>query len=231
MYVGFKDSAFVLAMSTVFDGTEKVTTLRKRPVAALAKMARKAFEDQPITEKEIPLLYHRYNININSVDTRDQLRSYKNETVRRRRGGWQAVDGFLLVTVLTNSYLITLHADYNRELKMRSQDDFRRDIMVGLFKIGNYVQVLLKRQLAHSQRDYLKIPIHRHTQVKMPTRKDCAACKGSRYGDNPPKRVALAEVAANQRRSSKRKSSSYGCKQCSVNLCNNSICFSRYYQK
>jgi hypothetical protein len=46
MHVGFKDSAFALAMSTVFDGTEKITTLRKRPATASAKMARKAFGDQ-----------------------------------------------------------------------------------------------------------------------------------------------------------------------------------------
>jgi hypothetical protein len=78
---------------------------------------------------------------MNGVDTGDQLRGHKDETRRRRRGGWQAIDGFLLLTVLTNSYLIALHADYEGKLKMRSQDSFRRDIITGLFRIGSYAKV------------------------------------------------------------------------------------------
>jgi hypothetical protein len=112
---------------------------------------------------------------------------------------------------------------------MRSQDSFRRDIITRLFRIRSYAKVLPKKVFPHSTRDYLEVPVHQHQHVKMPTRKNCAACKGARYRDNPPRRVALAKLAANQRRSSIRRSSTYGCKQCGVNLCRNSSCFARYH--
>jgi hypothetical protein len=71
MHIRFKDSVFALAMSTVFDSTEKITILRKRPATASAKIARKAFSNQATVLKEIPLLYYEYNKNMNRVNTGD----------------------------------------------------------------------------------------------------------------------------------------------------------------
>jgi hypothetical protein len=50
-----------------------------------------------------------------------------------------------------------------------------------------------------------EILIHRHKYIKIPTKKDYAACKKMRFSDNPPKQVALAEIACNQHRNSTKK--------------------------
>jgi hypothetical protein len=76
MHVGFKNLAFALAMSTVFDSSERITILRKRPTGAPARAARKAFADQATAKKEIPELYHEYNNNMGAVDVGDQLGGY-----------------------------------------------------------------------------------------------------------------------------------------------------------
>jgi hypothetical protein len=70
-----------------------------------------------------------------------------------------------------------------------------------------------------------------HEQVKMAKRGYCAACKGMRYRDRPIKRVALSEMASNLGRESSKHSSSFGCKQCDVHLCNYNSCFKRFYKE
>jgi hypothetical protein len=56
MQIGWKDNAFALTISTVFDGSARVTTVRKQPkeTSTNAKTARVPFGDQPTKELEIP---------------------------------------------------------------------------------------------------------------------------------------------------------------------------------
>jgi hypothetical protein len=95
--------------------------MRKRPASTSARKAREAFGDQVTAEKETPQLFK------GGVDIGDQLHGHINSHRRIKRCGWQAVEHFLLITVLCNSYRI---AKYDGERKiLRSQDDFRRSII------------------------------------------------------------------------------------------------------
>jgi hypothetical protein len=95
-------------MSTVYDANGRVTSIRKRPKATStsAKTARKPFGDQVTKELEIPEPYYAYNHYMNGVDIADQLAASNSGKRRIRRGAWQALDQWLLVTVLVNTYLI-----------------------------------------------------------------------------------------------------------------------------
>ena len=74
---GWKDNAFALTMSTVYNRKSKITQVQKRPKKTLskAKTARVPFGDQPIKELEIPQLYDCYNHNILVIDVTNQLAS------------------------------------------------------------------------------------------------------------------------------------------------------------
>jgi hypothetical protein len=134
-----------------------------------------------------------------------------------------------------NCYLIALYSDIegDRLIKFRSQDDFRMQLVEALLDLGKAAldgEVPRKRSFAHMNAEAYEVPVHRHEHIKLATRKNCACCKGVRYGDNPSKRAALAEVAANRGRDSTRRTSYWGCKQCNVALCKHGQCFSRYHQ-
>jgi hypothetical protein len=231
--VGFKDNAFALAMSTFWDGDSKVLSLRKRPreTSSKAKTARKPFGKDTTKWLLIPSLFDGYNFNMGASDRADQLAGNNSGKRRIKRGGWQAIEQWLLVTVLVNSYLIALYSGAEEGVKYESQDKFRLEIIEALLHLGKDAEVPRKRVFCHTNQEAFEVPIHRHQEVKMPTRKDCAACKGLRHWDRPPKRVALSEIAANTGRKSIRRSSWFGCKQCGVNLCNRYGCFERYHLK
>ena len=91
---GWKDNAFALTMSTVYDGTGRVTTVRRRPkkTSTNAKTARVPFRDQPTKELEIPKVYHEYNHKILEVNVADQLASSNIGHRRIRKDAWQALD-------------------------------------------------------------------------------------------------------------------------------------------
>jgi hypothetical protein len=74
------------------------------------------------------------------------------------------------------------------------------------------------------------VPVGLYKQVKLSKGK-CVCYKGLRYGDRPKKRVALAQIAANQGRESVRKDIYYGCKQCEVHLYKNHGCFSIFHRE
>jgi hypothetical protein len=50
-----------------------------------------------------------------------------------------------------------------------------------------------------------EVPVYRHKHIKIPTKKDYTTWKKVRFSDNPPKRVALAEIARNRHRNSTRR--------------------------
>ena len=150
---------------------------------------------------------------------------------RIRKGGTQAIDHFLLLTAVVNSYLLFLYSNWPHEIvKTRSQVDFRTRLIESLLEAGKDALGPRKRSFSGVNQEAYEVPIHRHRQVKMATRSNCAACKGGRYQDRPLKRVALSEIAANSGRPSDRRTTWYGCKECHIHLCKNNGCFERYHQ-
>jgi hypothetical protein len=84
-----------------------------------------------------------------------------------------------------------------------------------------------KRAFSHGNIDEELVPAHRHKHIRMLAKGDCKYCKGERYSD--PKRTALGDVSPNLQRSTVRKSSIIGCKECNVHLCKEGSCFDRYH--
>jgi hypothetical protein len=181
----------------------------------------------------IPELYDAYNHNMGAVDVADQLQGQNGGLRRIKRGATQAVDQFLLQTVLVNCYLLSLYAKWEggeRVVKHRSQDDFRINLVEALLAAKRNAKGPGKRVYPFTNSEGLEVPLHYHEHVKMPTRKDCYACKGVRHQDRPLKRVALGVIAANEGRSTQRRTSWYGYKQCKVALCKEGGCFERYHR-
>lgn len=107
-HTGWKDSAYVLMMSTVKDGTKKVKSLRKRPKQRKQKeeQKHKPFKGQPTAELEIPELFDMYNYNMGPVDGFDHLCAMNSGLRTIKRGAWQALEHWLLRLVLVNTYVI-----------------------------------------------------------------------------------------------------------------------------
>jgi hypothetical protein len=231
---GWKDNAFALTMSTVDDGKSTVTRLRKRPkkTSSKAKTSRVPFEDQPTKELDIPKVYDSYNHKMLPIDVADQLAGSNSGRRRIRRGAWQAIEQWLLVTVLVNSYLVAFYSkvDGERQIKFRNQHDFRMQLIEGLLAMSHNEPGPRKRRFSHSNCDDSDARITDHHLSKMPTRRDCMACKGGTYLERPVRRSPLAQISANQNGHSKRSSTWYGCKDCNVALCLKGSCFDRYHR-
>lgn len=167
------------------------------------------------------------------VDLGDQLQGHNSGNRRLRRGPIQALHQFMLLVVLSNCYLITCfcQVDGPQHVHTRSQDDFRPQLTEALIAMGKDAPEPRKRRNSRISGDALEVPAHRHELVKMPTRADCCACKGGRIWDRPLKRVALAEIAVNSGRTSRRVASWHGCKQCELWLCDNNRCFDLYHKR
>jgi hypothetical protein len=182
---GWKDNAFALTMSTVYNRTGHVTTVQRRPkkTSTNAKTARVPFGDQPTKELEIPKVYHEYNHKMLEVDMADQLASLNSGQRRIRRGAWQAIDQWLLVTVLVNSYLVAFYSEVEgkRQIKFRNQHDFRIQIIEGLLKIGKGVLGLRKRRFSYSNCDNSNTQITDYHHEKRLSKSDCAAYKRGTY--------------------------------------------------
>ena len=149
------------------------------------------------------------------------------------RGGHQALEHWLLRTVLINSYLLALCSDVpeHRQVSFRSQQDFRRQLISSLLTMGRDSEICPKRRISQISQGADQVPIRAHEQVKLSKIGECVCCKGLRFGDRPRKRVALAQIAANEGRESLRKGSFYGCKQCNVHLCKNRGCFNVFHSE
>lgn len=119
--LGWKDNAFALLMTTVHNESGRVTRVRRRPkeTSTSAKSARKVFRNQPEKELEIPEPYDYYNFNMCGVDTADQLAGSNSGERRIRRGAWQALEQWLLATVLVNTYLVAFYSRDKVEGKIK----------------------------------------------------------------------------------------------------------------
>jgi hypothetical protein len=129
----------------------------------------------------IPELYDAYNHKMGAVHVANQLQGHNSGQRRLRRGGGQAVEHFLLMTVLVNCYLSAFYSEWEGKRKPRSQDNFRIQLVKALLVFGQDAEVPKKRLYPYTDSEALEVPLHRHEHIKMPTRKDCAACKGVRH--------------------------------------------------
>jgi hypothetical protein len=124
-HVGWKDQAFVLMMSFVLSGAERVVRLRKRPkeTSSKAKTSRVPFREEAIKELSIPVIADAYNYHMGAVDEFDHLIAQNPGLRLVRRGGSQALEHWLLRIVLVNCYLLALCSDVpeSRQVSFRSQ--------------------------------------------------------------------------------------------------------------
>jgi hypothetical protein len=231
--VGWKDQAFVLMISSVLSGDERVVRLRKRPkeTSSKAKTSRIPFGKEAVKELSIPAIADEYNQHMGAVNKFDHLTAQNAGLRRIERGGHQALEHWLLRTVLVNCYLLALYsyAPEPREVSFRSQQDFRKQLVGALLAMGKDSDVCKKRRISVISQDATEEPVSSHMLVKMVKRGLCVNCKGLRFRDRPQKRVALAEIAANSGRNSSRHDSWYGCKQCDVHLCKERGCFDIFH--
>jgi hypothetical protein len=235
LQMGWKDNAFCLAMSTAFDRKEDVITNGRRPkeTSSKAKTSRVPFGSEALKDLPIPVLFDQYNHQMGAVDRGDQLFTTHSGLRRIKRGGSQALEHWLLITVLVNCYPISLNSgqEATPDIKFRSQKDFRLQIVRSLLELGKAALPSGKKKVAHMSIDAAFIPIKDHELVQMKGRRHCVACKGLRHSDRPQKRRALSEIARNTGRNTELKCTSFGCKQCDVYLCKISGCFDLFHSK
>jgi hypothetical protein len=128
-HVRWKDQAFVLIMSFFISGDKRVLRLRKRPkeTSSKAKTARIPFGNQATKVLSIPAIADRYNYHMGAVNEFDHLTAQNASLRHVERGGHQALEHWLLRTVLINYYLLALCSDVPepRAVSFRSQSDFR----------------------------------------------------------------------------------------------------------
>jgi Transposase IS4 len=234
-HVGWKDQAFVLMMSSVLSGDEMVVRLRRRPkeTSSKAKTSRVPFGEDAIKELSIPVIADEYNYHMGAVDEFDHLTAQNPGLRCVRRGGSQALEHWLLRTVLVNCYLLALCSDVPepRQVSFRSQQDFRKQLVGALLAMAKGgSEPCKKRRISVINPDATQEPVSSHTPVKMVKKGLCVSCKGLRFRDRPQKRVALVEIAANSKRPSSRHESRYGCKQCDVHLCKERGCFDVFHK-
>jgi hypothetical protein len=167
-----------------------------------------------------------------AVDEFDHLTAQNAGLRHVKRGGHQALEHWLLRTVLINCYLLALCSDIPepRQVSFKSQQDFRRQLISALIAKSKASEVCLKRTISYISQGASDIPPSTHTQVKLSKRGRCMNYRGLRYTDRPKKRVALAQIASNQGRESTRHDTFYGCKQCDVYLCKNRSCFDVFHR-
>lgn len=242
--VGWKDSSFAIMMSTVLDGTEHVESLRKRPKQGKKKEQEKhkPFFGQPRALLAIPKIFDLYNWNMGPVDGFDHLTANNAGLRPVVRGCSQALEHWILRGVLANTYVVAqVWRRENDMTPLRSQKDWRRDIIAGLLKKASLVAVDTpvhpnwtisgrKRRLPDDE----ECSDQQHVAVKM-KQNNCAFCAGKRKGDRPLKRAPLGTLSPNRVR--ERHVTSFGCKHedCRVSLCRISRgqskrrCFERWH--
>lgn len=236
-HILWNDNAPALFLCNCNDGTGTVKTIRHKPgkTSTNAAAARAFFGKEHTKEIDEPLFAWLYNQFMNAVDVGDQLKSYNSGERMIRRGGWQAIWNWLLHTILVNCYLVSIHATViehdklSKEDRWLSQVKFRKVIMKALLHAAGGRPGTRKHGLSYPNSEGALVPARTHTRVKMAWRRDCKCCVGERLGDPPKKRRILGDISPNIDRPYARRSSSYGCKECGVCLCQLGDCFDIYH--
>ncbi|PMD67016.1 uncharacterized protein K444DRAFT_473082, partial [Hyaloscypha bicolor E] len=97
-YIGWKDQAFVLIMSSFILGDKRVKRLRKRPkeTSSKAKTIRKPFSKEPVKVLSIPIITDGYNYYIGVVNEFDYLTAQNSGLWYVERRGYQVLEYWLL---------------------------------------------------------------------------------------------------------------------------------------
>jgi hypothetical protein len=106
--------------------------------------------------------------------------------------------------------LIALYSETDRErfINFRSQDNFRIQLVELLLDLGTYgtsTKIPRKKGFSYMNTEAFEVPVYRYKHIKILAKKDYTTCKKVRFSDNPPKRLALAEIARNRHRNSTRR--------------------------
>jgi hypothetical protein len=103
------------------------------------------------------------------------------------RGGHQALEHWLLRTVLINCYLLSLYTDIPepREVSFRSQTDFRWQLFGALLARSRGSEPCNKRGISRISSGAVNVPVEAHKQVKLAKVGECVCCKGFRFRDRP----------------------------------------------
>jgi hypothetical protein len=104
-----------------------------------------------------------------------------------KRGGHQALEYWLLCTVLINCYLLSLYSiiPESREVSFRSQQDFRQQLITALISKAKDSQICPKRAISQISRGADEVPIRAYKQVKLAKYREYINCKGLRFRDRP----------------------------------------------
>jgi hypothetical protein len=139
-------------MFSVMSGDEKVLRLRKRPKETFSKArtAKALFGRDAIKELLIPAVIDGYNYHMGAVNEFDYLTAQNAGLRHVRRGRAQALEHWLLRTVLVNIYLLALCSDVPkpRPISFRSQQDFRRQLVGALLAMGKDSDISPKRGIS-----------------------------------------------------------------------------------
>jgi hypothetical protein len=150
-------------MSSALSGDEKVLRIRKRPkeTSSKAKTAREPFGNDAIKELFIPVVVDGYNYYMGAVDEFDHLTAQNAGLCHVKRGGAQALEHWLLRTVLVNSYLLALYSDVPepRQINFRSQQDFRRQLVGALLAMGKDSDISPKRRISRISQGADQVPV------------------------------------------------------------------------
>jgi hypothetical protein len=87
-----------------------------------------------------------------------------------------------------------------------------------------------KRRISHISTQAESLPYLLHQKIRIEGRQQCAACRGLRITDRPPKRVALGEITTNNQRKSMYTKVRYRCKQYDVYLCKTGLCWQTFHE-
>ena len=133
--IRWKDTVgYCLFMSNVDDGIKETTTKRRRPkeTSTCAKTGRQPFGDQPTKDLSRPTLTWLYNIQMNSVNTGDQIRAFY-PIEQRQIKGWKAIFFTLMGIITVNSYLLSFHSPVADDDKLVCHRTFQQALFKGFF--------------------------------------------------------------------------------------------------
>ena len=240
LQLAWKDQNVVLFMTTVSNGREFKSRLRRRPTktATNARTSRAPFQGNETKELDIPEFIDTYNHFMNGVDVADQLRSYYN-TQRTHFKTWKPLWHFLLDTTITNAYKIahcTPERPNGEPWEHLSHKRFRTRLASQLFSHSQRIGKPFQRREALSKYVYAaKESDHGHIVNMRNKSRYCVVCTHTkRHSGNKPARKPLGDLSTNSIRVSQRRDrpprSIYGCALCNIHICRNQRCWREHIE-
>uniref|UniRef100_A0A8H7K3B7 PiggyBac transposable element-derived protein domain-containing protein n=1 Tax=Bionectria ochroleuca TaxID=29856 RepID=A0A8H7K3B7_BIOOC len=220
--IAWKDNALVLLLSTVYEGTEFTTRIRKRPTTthARARAIKHFFGAESVKEARVLSAAADYNDHMGAVDRGDQLRQQEGLEHRICKGPWRALAwGFLLETALTNTFLLQKNGQPNWK-PLRTLHEWREQVCSDLLREYGHKAGLRKLCRAGDT----NTPSLQHKRVSRGKSSPCKGCQGVRVSEAGQK--PLRERSHNRRPTQTRS----GCETCDVAICNRQACWDFYHE-